>query len=182
MDNNRAGFPRLMAGLVFAAFSAVALAAPCDPEENSWVPGRYYPTGSTVFYNGKWYESRQLHEGKTPGSDFEWKERASAPDCGKEKDRPSGANASQGEPKHPQIRSQKQQEAAVKARNQASQACDEPGPWSFATSYTVGQMATHEGQTYRAIRPSNGQMPGVSKPPHWQPVDHPCRNGADSGS
>lgn len=50
MDNHFAGFLRLMAVLVITAFSAVALAAPCEPEENSWIPGRYYPPGSTVFH------------------------------------------------------------------------------------------------------------------------------------
>lgn len=178
MENHLA---RLMAVLVFTAFSTVALSAPCEPEENSWVPGRYYPTGSAVFHKGKWYESRQLHEGKTPGVDFEWKPRASAPDCRKEEEKPRTENGGQNEAQQPQDRGQEQQEPPAKARNKSTQACKDPGAWSFGASYTVGQMAIHEGQTYRAIRPSNGQMPGVSKPPHWQPVDPPCKNGTDSG-
>ncbi|MEP1214380.1 MAG: carbohydrate-binding protein [Marinobacter sp.] len=177
-----ARFLRLMAVLVFTAFSTVAFSAPCDPEENSWVPGRYYPTGSTVFHKGKWYESRQLHEGKTPGADFEWKKRASAPDCGNEESRPTATTGQQDESKKPRARGQEQQEPKAKARNNARQACNAPGAWSFGTSYTVGQITSHEGQTYRAIRPTNGQMPGVSKPPHWQPVEHPCKNAPDSGN
>ncbi|HEY9119818.1 MAG TPA: hypothetical protein VIN33_08665, partial [Marinobacter sp.] len=124
MDNHFAGFLRLMAVLVITAFSAVALAAPCEPEENSWIPGRYYPPGSTVFHKGKWYESRQLHEGKTPGADFEWKKRASAPECRTEENPPRSENGGHDEAQQPQARGQEQQKPAAKARNKARQACD----------------------------------------------------------
>lgn len=190
MVNHATKLQGLMTGVVFTAFSAVAVAAPCDAEENRWIPGRYYPPGSTVFHQSEWYESRQLHEGKTPGVDFEWKKRASAPECRKKESPSRGENGGQGGPQQTQARTQERQAPqasqaptapAAKARKNARQACNDPAPWSFGISYTVGQMAIYQGQTYRAIRPSNGQMPGMSKPPHWQPVDPPCTNAADSG-
>ena len=43
--------------LILAAFNTPAVAAPCDPEENTWIPSRYYPPGQTVFHQGDWYQS-----------------------------------------------------------------------------------------------------------------------------
>ncbi len=177
MDKGMAGFFRWAGVLAFTAFSTVTFAAPCDPENNAWIPSRYYPPGKTVFHNGNWYESRQLHEGKTPGSDFEWKKLESAPDCRNRESSPVTDNG-ESRQQQPQAPGQQQQQPA-KARSDARQNCSEPGRWSFGGSYTVGQMARHEGQTYRAIRPSNGQMPGMSQPPHWEPVDHPCTKHTD---
>jgi hypothetical protein len=51
---------------ILAAFSSVAFAAPGDPEENTWIPSRYYPPGQTVFHQGDWYQSREPHESMTP--------------------------------------------------------------------------------------------------------------------
>lgn len=175
MKNRISRLSRWASVLVFAVFSTGAFAAPCDPEENTWVPSRYYPPGKTVFHNGNWYESRELHEGKTPGADFEWKKRDSAPDCGKAKGKPVTGNA-ESRQQPPQAGNQEQ---PAKARNTTRQACEEPGRWSFGASYTVGQIAVHEGQAFRAIRPSNGQMPGMSQPPHWEPVDRPCKEQSD---
>ena len=67
--------------LILAAFNTPAVAAPCDPEENTWIPSRYYPPGQTVFHQGDWYQSRELHEVKPPGADFDWARLASVPDC-----------------------------------------------------------------------------------------------------
>lgn len=182
MDNRLARFLKWTAVLVFAAFSMVAFSAPCDPEENSWVPSRYYPPGSAVFHKGQWYESRQLHEGKTPGTAFEWKKLELGPDCRKRENKPLTENERKAEPQKPQARGLEQKKPAGKAQDKARQACEKTGRWSFGASYTVGQMAIHEGQAYRAIRPSNGQMPGMSQPPHWEPVDAPCTNRSDKGS
>lgn len=179
MANRLARFIKWTAILVFSAFSTAVFSAPCDPEENTWVPSRYYPTGSAVFYKGLWYESRQFHEGKTPGADFEWKQLASAPECRKGENKPLAKNGREDEP---QARRQEQKKAVMKARDKARQACDKTGRWSFGASYTVGQMTIHEGQAYRAIRPSNGQMPGMSQPPHWEPVDDPCTNRPEKGN
>lgn len=181
MDNRLARYLKWTAVMVFAAISTVISAAPCDPEENTWVPSRYYPPGSAVFHKGQWYESRQLNEGKTPGADFEWKKLEPAPDCRQGEDRAHADNMQKDDPQQSRAQGQDQQEPVVDARNKTRQACDETGLWSFGASYTVGQVAVHEGQAYRAIRPSNGQMPGMSQPPHWQPVDHPCRNEPASG-
>lgn len=176
MDNGMAGFFKWAGILAFATFSTVAFAVPCDPEKNAWVPSRYYPPGNTVFHNGNWYESRELHEGKTPGSAFEWKKLEVAPDCHHRERR--AVTASEEHQQQPQDPGQTPQQPA-EARRNAQHSCVEPGRWSFGASYTVGQMAVHEGRTYRAIRPSNGQMPGMSQPPHWQPIDRPCGNQAD---
>lgn len=181
---NRITVPFKWAGvMIFAAFSAAAFATPCDPDENTWIPSRYYPPGQTVFHQGDWYESRELHEGKTPGADFEWKRLTSAPDCG------VARNDSGGTKSGPEGNVNRQPQASTgagqppeEAFKRRREACDEPTQWSFGGSYTVGQMAVHEGQTYRAIRPSNGQMPGMSQPPHWQPVNNPCSNGAEDAN
>ncbi len=179
MDNSAARILKWACTLTFAAFSTMAFATPCDPEENTWIPSRYYPPGKTVFHNGNWYESRELHEGKTPGADFEWKKLDSAPDCGK-REAKTVIESKEDEPHQPaRARDQKQ---PAESRNKTRQACNEPGHWSFGASYTVGQMAVHEGQTYRAIRPSNGQLPGMSQPPHWEPVEHPCKTQSDKAN
>lgn len=172
MVNGMATTFRRAVAVLFMAFSTVAVSAPCDPEQNTWIPSRYYPPGKTVFHHGAWYESRELHEGKTPGADFEWKKLESAPDCHGREGSPVAAGR-ENKPQQPQAPGQKRQHPE-EARNKARLDCNDPGRWSFGASYTVGQMAVHEGQTYRAIRPSNGHMPGMSQPPHWQPVDHPC--------
>ena len=167
--------------LILAAFNTPAVAAPCDPEENTWIPSRYYPPGQTVFHQGNWYQSREPHEGKKPGADFEWERLASVPDCGVGRDDSNVAERkSEGGVNHQPQAPADAGETPVKTPNERPQACKEPGRWSFGGSYTVGQMAVHEGQTYRAIRPSNGQMPAMSQPPHWQPVDDPCSNGAEN--
>lgn len=165
--------------LILAAFSTATFAAPCDPEEDTWMPSRYYPPGQTVFHQGDWYQSRELHEGKTPGADFEWERLASVPDCGTSGDDSNVAERKSegGVNGQPQAASDAGQ-SPVKASNVHRQTCKEPKRWSFGGSYTVSQIAVHEGQTYRAIRPSNGQMPGMSQPPHWQPVDDPCNKDA----
>lgn len=177
MGNNMTRLLRWTGALVFATFSTLVFPAPCDPDENTWLPSRYYPPGETVFHKGHWYESRQLHEGKTPGSDFEWKRLASAPECRngdgkhraeKQQDSPQGSSTPEQAP-----------EAPRETASAPEPSCSEPGRWSFGASYTVGQIAVHEGETYRAIRPSNGQMPGMSQPPHWEPTDHPCKNRSD---
>ncbi len=169
--------------LILVVFNTPAFAAPCDPEENTWIPSRYYPPGQTVFHQSNWYQSRELHEGKTPGTDFEWKRLASVPDCNVARaDSNVGERKSEGrvnrQPQSPTDSGQ----SPVKASNERQQTCEDPKQWSFGGSYTVGQMAVHEGQTYRAIRPSNGQMPGMSQPPHWKPVDDPCMNGAETAN
>lgn len=175
---DRIAIPFKWAGLIVAAvFSTAAFSAPCDPEENTWIPSRYYPPGQTVFHRGEWYESRELHEGKTPGADFEWKKLKSVPHCSKGHENPV-AESRQASPEKDAEQPRSQKPAMTSGK--PAQSCEEPGRWSFGGSYTVGQMAIHEGQTYRAIRPSNGQMPGMSQPPHWQPVDHPCKGMSDN--
>jgi len=177
MANHIAAILKWAGLLVFAAFSAAALAAPCDPDENSWIPSRYYPPGQTLFHQGNWYESRELHEGKTPGADFEWKKLASAPECRTSEETAPVAGTMKEDESQPSQQPRGEAERPSQALSETRRmSCEEPARWSFGGSYTVGQMAVHEGQTYRAIRPSNGQMPGMSQPPHWQPVDNPCED------
>lgn len=180
MGNNVARFLKWLGVLVFATLSTVAFSAPCDPDENTWLPSRYYPPGKTVFHKGHWYESRQLHEGKTPGSDFEWKRLASAPQC---HDGDGKRRAETRQDSQPESGAGGQAPRAPKETARVpGPSCSEPGRWSFGASYTVGQMAVHGGETYRAIRPSNGQMPGTGQPPHWQPAEHPCKNRSEGGN
>lgn len=182
MVNNRVNLFKWAAAMGFAAFSSVAFSASCEPEEHTWTPSRYYPPGSLVSHQGHWYESRKLHEGKHPGSDFEWKKLETAPECHKGDNRPRAGYDQQGQPQQPKAGSERQQESGLKTRDNTRPACKEPERWSFGDSYTVGSIALHEGQAYRAIRPSNGQMPGLSQPPRWEQVDHPCKNGPASGN
>ena len=52
--------------------------------------------------------------------------------------------------------------------------CVRPDPWLFSRSYTVGSLVTHGGQIWEAIRATNGDMPGMNKPPRWQLVEDHC--------
>lgn len=51
--------------------------------------------------------------------------------------------------------------------------CGQVTSWSFTDSYIVGSLVSFQGQFYRAIRPTNGDMPGKSIPPRWEPVKLP---------
>lgn len=53
-------------------------------------------------------------------------------------------------------------------------ACSQVTRWSFTDSYTVGSLVSFQGQFYRSIRPTTGDMPGKSIPPRWEPIKLPC--------
>ncbi len=164
--------------LAGATTSLSAAAQPCDPEASEWIPSRYYPAGTVVFHEGDWYESRELHQGLEPGITFEWIELDSVPDCGKPGRAPEGAgkdaagsaaNGGGGKavPETPKAG------PSERGMNDLGQ-CEKPDPWQFSRSYTVGSLATHGGQIWEAIRPTNGDMPGMTEPPRWQLVKEHC--------
>lgn len=160
-----------IAAIALTLISTTVAATPCDPDKAKWIPSRYYPADSVVFYKGQWYRSRQVQEGKTPGVAFEWQALKQPPQCqaGRSDMALEPAPAHNGTPSA----SGNGRETTARGGRPASP-CQPARPWNFAESYTVGSLARHEGQTWRAIRPSNGDMPGVTQPPHWQPVDNHC--------
>ncbi|WP_273208525.1 carbohydrate-binding protein [Marinobacter subterrani] len=156
------------ATLLLLAVALTTAAAPCDPEQAGWVPSKYYPAGSVVFYQGDWFESRTLQEGKEPGSAFDWKRLASAPDCGAR-----AANAS-GTPAANAPKAGTSGQPPAPGQDEVQALCEPPEPWLFSRSYLVGSLARHGGKVWEAIRPTHGDMPGIAEPPHWKPVPDHC--------
>lgn len=158
----------LWVALLMAGSATTILAAPCDPEQASWVPGKYYPAGSVVFHEGSWFKSRTLQEGKEPGTAFDWERLLSVPDCGARNENgivtPEGNTGKTGTSEQPSTRTPEEDEAL----------CEPPEPWLFSRSYTVGSLTRHGGKVWEAIRPTNGDMPGLTEPPHWKPVKDRC--------
>lgn len=146
-------------------FSASALAQPCDPDEAGWQPTRYYTAGAAVFHEGRWFQARQVNEGKEPGISFDWKELDQAPEC----------DAAQ----------QAKQEAAAKAATEAPSGttggqdgnptlCEEPEQWRFAGDYNPDDLVMHGGMVWKAIGKTRGDMPGMDAPPSWREVEDHC--------
>lgn len=168
IPGNTRDFFCLILLLLASGLSGPAAAEPCDPDESKWVPTRYYPAGAAVFHKGHWYESRKLHEGLEPGITFDWKKLDSVPDCQGRKQRVDQAPADEGE-------EGTQTGASNSKRGEtASGMCVRPDPWLFSKSYTVGSLVSHGGQIWEAIRTTNGDMPGMNKPPRWQLVEDHC--------
>ncbi|WP_297792553.1 hypothetical protein [uncultured Marinobacter sp.] len=175
---------RLLTGLVLATLLASpmavmpALAAPaCSESENSWVPTRYYARGAVTFYRGDWYRSQERHEGREPGQGaFAWQRLEEPPACAAGPDqserRPEATTPPDRRPQETTRAEDKQPQTS----DTAEASCPELPAWSFAGSYSVGDQVLHEGQVYRAIRQSNGTLPGSGHPPRWQPMSKPCRN------
>ncbi|MDY6840334.1 MAG: carbohydrate-binding protein [Pseudomonadota bacterium] len=157
--------------LLTAGLSASAAAAPCDPEESRWLPTRYYPAGATVFHKGHWYESRELHEGLEPGITFNWKKLNSVPDCQGRKQKVDQTKAGDEQKKTGAGASQT---AGKSKRGETAGMCVRPDPWLFSRSYAVGSLVSHGSQIWEAIRATNGDMPGMSKPPRWKLVEDHC--------
>ena len=172
IPGNAHSFFCLVLVLLAAGLSLPAAAEPCDPEESKWVPSRYYPAGSAVFHKGNWYESRELHQGLEPGITFDWKELDSVPDCEGRKQAVEQSQTEEGQ-QGPEAGTS-QTVGKSKRGETASGMCVRPDPWLFSKSYTVGSLATHGGQIWEAIRPTNGDMPGMNKPPRWKLVEDHC--------
>lgn len=179
-----------LALLMGAGLAAPALAEPCNPEDAEWIPSRYYPEGSVVYYQDTWYESRALHEGKQPGITFDWRELRDTPECGGSRPEPTDEPAAARQQTRPDDQtveivelnpvnadSQSAQPEGTGAEGTADEGlCETPDPWLFARSYTVGSLTTHGGMVWEAIRPTNGDMPGTREPPRWEPVPEHCAN------
>lgn len=169
--------PRTLALAVLMFLATGTLAATCNEDDSSWVPGRYYPPGAIVFHDRHWYRSRQHHEGKEPGTAFEWQKQDTPPDCANpsrnaERQREITGSTPAAAKSGPEL----EQKVAERAKSGADIRCDKPEAWQFSESYSVGRTVTHDGQTWRAIRPSNGNMPGFNQPPRWQPADILCQH------
>lgn len=175
---------RLFTGLVLAALLASpiavmpALAAPaCSESENGWVPTRYYARGAVIFYRGDWYRSQERHEGREPGQGtFAWQRLEEPPACATDQDRSEPRREVTAQPDQQPQEATQAEEKQPQTSDTAEANCPELPTWSFAGSYSVGDQVLHEGQVYRAIRQSNGTLPGSGHPPHWQLSPQPCRN------
>ena len=52
--------------------------------------------------------------------------------------------------------------------------CDRIDPWSPGSLYSSGDFVSYKKTYYRAIRATKGNIPGMTTPPHWQPIQLPC--------
>lgn len=161
------GAARFLWPLLLLTWLSQVQAAPQPCEDSEWVPGRYYANGSVVHYQGKWYQSRERQEGNIPGAGFAWQVLQAKPDCraGQATPHKAGKAASV----KPSASVEENPDSPSQRKN-----CSLPEPWNFARVYSVGDLVRYQDQSYRAIRPGSGAMPAMTKPPHWQPVDHAC--------
>ncbi len=157
--------------LSLTALNASALERSCAPEDNAWLPSRYYDAGEIVFYDGKWWAAQEWQEGKRPdGGGFAWKPLDKEPDC-KAPAKAKGHGKNTGSA----VGTADDQDAVLGEPGDRSEADCQPAPdWTFSDTYTVGQWVTYKGQIFKAIRPTTGDMPGVADPPHWAPVKTRC--------
>ncbi|BES73767.1 hypothetical protein RE428_47850 [Marinobacter nanhaiticus D15-8W] len=172
--------PALLLLLLLTVFTSTAQAqrTPCSPDDNAWLPGRYYDAGEIVFHGDNWYVAREWQEGRRPGrGEFAWQALDAPPDCARVEEpmdtEPGLDTSGRGDESVPLFPADKASEDMSEVK--ASETKCKPAPsWTFSDSYSVGAWVTHEGQIYRATRPSTGDMPGVVEPPHWAPVDADC--------
>jgi len=160
--------------LLMPGLSLPAAAKPYDPEQAKWVPTRYYPAGTVVFHQGNWFESRELHEGQEPGTAFNWKRLDSVPDCGAKSDNAGGKSGARVDTDASMSETGNSERSTAQSRNPAQEPCEQPEPWLFSRSYTVGSLTRHGGKIWEAIRPTSGDLPGIAEPPHWKPVQNHC--------
>ena len=168
MLSNRMLLPIMLLPMLLLAlglgWGSAAQAAPCEPEASGWQPTRYYTAGAAVFHDGQWYQARQINEGKEPGISFDWKELKAAPECD------SAQTQKQQAAEKPRTKTK----GTAGTGNTNPNLCQRPEQWRFAESYIVGSLTTHGGMVWEAIRPTNGDMPGMKEPPHWRPVEEHC--------
>lgn len=158
--------------LVTSGVSSQVAAEPCDPEESKWVPSRYYPEGAVVFHEGQWYESREMHKGLEPGITFDWIGLDSVPDC---TNRKQSANQAASKDEQEESQNRKGQKSDKSTRGlTASGMCVRPDPWLFSESYSAGDLVSHGGQLWEALRETRGDMPGMNEPPYWTLVENHC--------
>ncbi|MDG5501194.1 hypothetical protein [Marinobacter sp. BGYM27] len=165
---------------VLFSLPAIAQAATCDQSQHEWVPTRYYHPGELVHYNDQWYRSRELHEGHQPGrGEFAWEAVSETPDCearaANAKPETAAAQPRSDAPaKDSPETSNEQAPAGGVSSMTADTVCQDSPQWVFSKAYEVGTTVRHEGHLYKAIRPSNGDMPGVAMPPHWRKLETDC--------
>lgn len=167
----------MLAQRFFSSFLAVLVltlglstgvhAAPCDPEASGWQPTRYYTAGAAVYHEGQWYQARQINEGKQPGISFDWKKLKAAPECDQ------AQTEKQKAAEKPRIKTKGATAGSGSGEGNPA-LCQRPEQWRFAESYIVGSLATHGGMVWEAIRPTTGDMPGMTEPPHWRPMEDHC--------
>lgn len=158
-------FTPLLVLLVGLGLSANALAKPCDPDQSAWDISRYYTAGAAVFYDGRWFEARQISEGREPGISFDWKELDQAPECDAEQRAKQEAAEKTSQPAIAEPAPTGESTPAL---------CQRPEQWRFAEKYNEGALATHGGMVWEAVRKTSGDMPGMDEPPRWQPVEDHC--------
>ncbi|MDN6320700.1 MAG: hypothetical protein L0J77_13130 [Marinobacter sp.] len=52
--------------------------------------------------------------------------------------------------------------------------CERPEQWLYAKTYEEGDMASHGGKVWKAVKQTNGDMPGKNTPPFWERVEGHC--------
>lgn len=52
--------------------------------------------------------------------------------------------------------------------------CVRPEHWLYAETYKKGQMTSHGSKVWKAVKETNGDMPGMNKPPRWELVEDHC--------
>lgn len=158
-------FIRLLSLVLGLGLAHTALAGPCNPDESGWESARYYRAGAVVFFDGQWFQARQISEGKEPGISFDWKELDGAPECDAEqlaKQKPveetsgsTGAGSTPSDGSNPTL-------------------CVPPEQWRFAGEYRRDNLVTHGGMVWAAERKTSGDMPGMNEPPRWRKVEDHC--------
>ncbi len=165
---NTRGFFCLFLVLVTSGLSAPAAAEPCNPDESKWASSRYYPAGATVFHNGHWYESREMHRGLEPGITFDWIKLDSVPDCHDRKQKVGQAGTTDDKG------GTQSQTGKSKRGETASGMCVRPEQWLFSKDYEKGDLASHGGQIWEATGSTRGDMPDMAEPPRWELVEDHC--------
>lgn len=167
--------PFLVANLLLAlALPSGAAADECDSQNRNWAAGQDYSSGEMVFYHGQWYQAGTLNQTHKPGTDpLSWRPLAKSPDCSKANLVPKKSQ----EPAldtSPADRPGKRKGSKTFEGATGNPDCEKAPVWTLSQAYVIGDYATHEGKTFRAIKSSQGDLPGVTKPPQWAVVDNDC--------
>ncbi|WP_417502119.1 hypothetical protein [Marinobacter sp.] len=52
--------------------------------------------------------------------------------------------------------------------------CEQPEHWLYAKTYKEGEMASHGGKVWKAIKTTEGDMPGMNEPAFWEQIKNHC--------
>lgn len=95
----------------------------------------------------------------------------------------SAANAQSGEATQADIPSDivevdiapnKSSGTASTSDENSSGLCERPQQWLYAETYEEDEMASHGGKVWKAVKQTNGDMPGKNTPPFWEHVTGHC--------